>query len=113
MLMYTYGITAEQYDELLRKQDGNCAVCGRHHLEFARKLATDHDHISGEIRGLLCELCNRKIIGKLRGIEGAEIFRKAAAYLEKEHTGWFVPKRKKKKCRRKKKKQLKVGVLHV
>ena len=100
MLNYTYGITAEQYDDLLRKQDGNCAICGRHNLEFSKKLAIDHDHVTGEIRGALCELCNRKIIGKLRGLEGAEIFRKAAAYLDREYTGWIVPEKEKKRKKR-------------
>jgi len=101
MLLYTFGITSEQYDELLRKQDGNCAICGRHNLEFARKLAIDHDHETSEIRGLLCELCNRKIVGRHRGLEGAEIFRKAAAYLDREYTGIIVPpKRKKRHARR-------------
>lgn len=98
MLKYTFGITGEQYDELLRKQDGNCAICGRHNLEFSRKLAVDHDHVTGEIRGALCEVCNRKVIGKHRGSEGAEIFRKAAAYLDRSsYTGWIVPPKKKKR----------------
>jgi len=101
MLKYTFGITSEQYNDLLRKQNGNCAICGRHNLEFARKLAIDHDHITSEIRGLLCEVCNRKIIGKHRGIEGVEVFRKAAAYLNSEYTGIIIPPKRKKRRARK------------
>lgn len=100
MLRYTYGITSEQYDDLLRKQSGNCAICGKHNLEFARKLAIDHDHKTSEIRGLLCEVCNRKIVGKHRGVEGAEIFRKAAAYLDQEYTGILIPPKPKRKKRK-------------
>jgi DNA-directed RNA polymerase subunit RPC12/RpoP len=101
MLLYTYGITGEQYDDLLRRQEGNCAICGRHNLEFSRKLAVDHDHHTLEIRGILCQSCNREIIGKLRGREGAEILRKAADYLDKEYTGWIIPKKRKKRRRKK------------
>lgn len=101
MIMYTYGITSEQYQELLKKQNYSCAVCGKHETEFTRKLAIDHDHKTKEIFGLLCNVCNRVLIGKIRE---PELFLKAAAYLRKG-TGWLVPdkKRKKRRCRRKKK----------
>jgi hypothetical protein len=87
MLMYTYGITPEQYQELLEKQNYSCACCGRHETEFARKLAIDHDHSTGEIFGLLCRDCNHTLIGRYRN---SNIFLAAAKYLNKG-TGWFIP----------------------
>lgn len=54
-----YGITAEEYDTLLGFQDGRCAIC--HHLPKSRRLAVDHDHKTGEVRGLLCTRCNQTL----------------------------------------------------
>lgn len=50
-----FGLTPEQYDKLLLAQMGACAVCSR---TEKRKLAVDHDHSTGKIRGLLCTRCN-------------------------------------------------------
>jgi len=51
--LYKYGITKEQYDELLMFQKKRCAICHRD-----RKLVIDHDHATGKVRGLLCNDCN-------------------------------------------------------
>lgn len=51
-----YGITLDQYRDLLKKQGGRCAVCRQ--LK-KRTLHVDHDHGTGEVRGLLCDHCNR------------------------------------------------------
>lgn len=56
-----YGITPAQYEELFESQEGNCAVCGRHQLEFKRRFDVDHNHDTGEVRGLLCHDCNRAL----------------------------------------------------
>lgn len=96
-LRRTYGISLEQYEELLDKQNGSCFVCERPQHMFNLKLAVDHDHKTGEIRGLLCSHCNQKIIGRERR---PEIFKRAAQYLEGPFTQWFVPEKKKKKRRR-------------
>ena len=48
-----YGITVEEYRTLLAKCDGACHACHRH-----VKLAVDHDHDTGLVRGLLCNSCN-------------------------------------------------------
>ena len=49
-----YGITLEQYDALMVVQNGFCAAgCGRR-----GRLAVDHDHTTGKVRGLLCLRCN-------------------------------------------------------
>lgn len=59
----TYGITDEQYAKMLENQDGKCAMCGAlpdssSSIRNKRRLAIDHDHITGQIRGLLCSVCN-------------------------------------------------------
>jgi hypothetical protein len=51
-----YGITQEDYEELFAAQDGVCAICGKE--ESNGKLSVDHDHETGDVRGLLCRLCN-------------------------------------------------------
>jgi hypothetical protein len=56
-----YGLTNEGYDRLFEGQSGRCALCGRHQSEFKRRLSVDHDHETGQVRGLLCLSCNRSI----------------------------------------------------
>lgn len=89
-LKKVYGITLAQYNELLRKQNNCCAICGKHESEFSKRLAVDHNHFTGEIRGLLCFPCNHKKVGQHRD---GELLRKIADYIE-QGTGWFVPKKK-------------------
>lgn len=52
-----YGLTPEDYESLLNMQNGACAICQRHPRK--RRLAVDHDHADGHVRGLLCDRCNR------------------------------------------------------
>ena len=53
-----YSITIEEYNEMLVKQDSKCLGCGIHQSELKCKLAVDHNHTTGKIRGLLCRKCN-------------------------------------------------------
>ena len=73
-----YGITPEDYNNIFLKQDGKCAICGVHQSEFKRPLVVDHNHITGEIRSLLCNSCN-SVIGF--SYESIDIMRKAIEYL--------------------------------
>lgn len=64
-LMAKYGIRRHQFDELLARQDGRCAACrtadngvNNRTGEGARKWSVDHDHDTGQIRGILCHRCN-------------------------------------------------------
>lgn len=52
----TYGLQRGDYADLLATQGGVCAICGKR--PRARKLAVDHDHYTGRVRGLLCFMCN-------------------------------------------------------
>ncbi|MCB7129661.1 MAG: endonuclease VII domain-containing protein [Candidatus Brocadiales bacterium] len=54
-----YGLTIEQYDSLLERQGGKCAICGIPPQK--RLLAVDHDHRTGQNRGLLCCVCNHAL----------------------------------------------------
>jgi len=85
-LQKLYGITPEQYEEMLSEQGGLCAVCrqpepdahGRTGTQFS--LSVDHCHDTGRVRGLLCQKCNRAI--GLLG-DNVELLRAAIRYLEK------------------------------
>ena len=50
-----YGISVVEYDALLAKQGGVCAICRKH---SKRRLCVDHCHLTGTVRGLLCDRCN-------------------------------------------------------
>lgn len=57
-----YKLTPEQFDELLERQKGGCAICD---IQFDMiepwQLHVDHDHVTGAVRGLLCHSCNTAI----------------------------------------------------
>jgi hypothetical protein len=52
-----YGITAEQFADVLQSQGNRCPICERDFSE-TRKPHVDHDHRTGLVRGLLCNACN-------------------------------------------------------
>lgn len=81
--MSRYGISHQQYTEMLLAQKGLCAICNLpetavHHGRVIT-LSVDHDHATGEIRGLLCRDCNHAI-GKLK--DSPVNLRAAADYIE-------------------------------
>ena len=54
-----YGISISDYEEILSRQGGGCAVCGARVADArGRPLHVDHDHTTGAVRGLLCVRCN-------------------------------------------------------
>lgn len=55
-----FGITLETYDELLTKQHGVYAICGRSPRDDI-SLHVDHEHGTGRVRGLLCFRCNNAL----------------------------------------------------
>jgi hypothetical protein len=71
-----YGLTGAEYDAMLIGQRGGCAICGE--PPGSRKLAVDHCHTTGRVRGLLCTNCN-KMIG--HGRDSPELLEKGAEYV--------------------------------
>ena len=69
-------MSLRDYDLMLARQRGVCAVCGE---QPARRLCVDHCHVTGKVRGLLCSPCNLAI-GQLK--DSPARLRKAAAYVE-------------------------------
>lgn len=57
-LKRNYNITKAQYVEMLTNQNNRCACCNKHQSEFKRRLHVDHNHATGQVRALLCTLCN-------------------------------------------------------
>jgi hypothetical protein len=69
-----YGIGAAEVDELIRRQGGVCLICSREDPEHV-----DHDHKTGEVRGILCFNCNG---GLGQFSDNAERLMNAVEYLE-------------------------------
>lgn len=80
LLKKQYGITTDEYDRMLERQGGVCAICGNGAADALRKnLAVDHCHDSGRVRGLLCSNCNIGI-GKFK--DDPVLLRRAIKYLK-------------------------------
>lgn len=86
VLSANFGMTLEDYDSLLEKQGGCCAICGttNPHGEGSeathlKNMAVDHCHNTGKVRGLLCNTCNRAL-GLFR--DSRDVLEKALTYLE-------------------------------
>jgi hypothetical protein len=71
-----YRLTPEEYDKILAVQGGKCASCEKSPSHI--RLAVDHDHKTGRIRGLLCWPCNH-VLGLLR--DNPELALKLGKYL--------------------------------
>lgn len=61
MIEKTYGLTPAEYEALFAAQGGRCAICRAR--PKSKRLAVDHDHKTGEVRGLLCSRCNHDLLG--------------------------------------------------
>ena len=80
------GCSKDQYVAMLESQNGECAICGttvghRSKNGVDSRLAVDHDHKTGQIRGLLCNACNRGL-GRFK--DSPNLLRAALRYLEGE-----------------------------
>lgn len=89
-LRLEFGITLQQYEEMLERQGGGCAICGtkQTNVKEAGKaehsMYVDHNHATGEVRGLLCSRCNFGI-GQFR--DDPELLLRAAEYLTNGSSG--------------------------
>ena len=75
-----FGITAEELAALLLKQNGRCAICRTKEPSGSGDWAIDHDHVTGQVRGLLCTRCNLAI-GLLR--DDPKVITAALRYVER------------------------------
>ncbi len=74
-LKLTYGISLQEYEAMLARQRGLCAICKR---KFDMPLHVDHCHATNAIRGLLCRNCN---VGLGCYEDNPTLIRQANAYL--------------------------------
>lgn len=80
--LYRYDITEEQYNKMLTDQSHKCAIPGCNKTAtLKRKLAIDHDHVTKEVRGLLCYKCNRD----MNVVDDKEHLAKLISYRDKKH----------------------------
>lgn len=81
-LIRMYGITVEDFDAMLARQGGVCAICQKPESRVLygqnAALVVDHNHQTGKMRDLLCHRCNTS----LGIVEDAEFLAKALAYLK-------------------------------
>lgn len=68
-----YGLTPAAYDDMLAGQGGGCAVCSS-----TESLVVDHNHETGEVRGILCSRCN-SALGLLK--DSPVLLNRASSYL--------------------------------
>lgn len=79
-LKRNYKLTLKEYDQLFHKQCGYCYICLTHQDKLKKKLAVDHCHQTGKVRGLLCMKCNTAL-GKFN--DDIYLIERALAYLKK------------------------------
>lgn len=78
-LRVKYGLSLEKWNKLFKLQNESCAICGKK-KSGGKGWVVDHNHTTGLVRGILCNVCNRGI-GYLQ--DSPSILRSAADYLEK------------------------------
>ncbi|WP_084206625.1 endonuclease VII domain-containing protein [Segniliparus rugosus] len=81
-----YGLTIEQYEEMVAVRGNKCDICGRTPIEVgdSRRLSVDHCHKTGRIRGLLCRWCNTAI-GQLQ--DSVQVMENAIKYMKEWQSG--------------------------
>ena len=78
-LQRKYGITIQQFDSMLEKQNGCCYLCGTNVPGGMGNFAVDHCHTTFKVRKLLCYNCNT-VLGKVE--DSPTLLRKMADYIE-------------------------------
>lgn len=78
-LRRSFGMSVSEYEERLSQQEGRCALCQRPE-SGRRRLAVDHDHVTGRVRALLCAACNL-LIGHLE--KRRQLIERGLEYLQK------------------------------
>ncbi len=78
-----YGIknmTIKKYEVIKEEQNNCCKICGTNEIELKIQLCVDHNHKTGQVRGLLCDKCNN-LLGKVK--DNINILELAIDYLQK------------------------------
>lgn len=95
-LKMKFGLALSDYEEMLAAQRGACAICGSTNCgrKDYQSFAVDHDHQTGQIRGLLCSRCNTAL-----GTFGTvALLLKAARYLEAgRRSSRYIPQKRTKR----------------
>lgn len=92
-LKQRYGMSLDEYHSIIANQNFACAICQveiSETLEYkgSRSAVVDHNHDTGDVRGILCSMCN-KMLGHAR--ESTDILYKAIVYLSER--GAYTPKK--------------------
>ncbi len=89
----TYGLTTLEVNKMVENQNGVCLICEevgfKMHENIYNTLNVDHDHLTGNVRGLLCHNCNRGLglfKDNIRSLERAINYLKGATTISKEST---------------------------
>ena len=77
-----YGLSEEKYHEIRNIQEQKCAMCKSTFKKNPRSVHIDHSHITGKVRGILCDGCNL-FLGRIESPKYAERMKIAQAYLRK------------------------------
>ena len=93
-LKYKFGMTIAEYNIMLNRQGGTCAICNEENFTREKgthnnksvpmSLAVDHNHKTGQVRGLLCNGCNTSL-GKFK--DDPILLEKAIQYLKETDGG--------------------------
>ena len=86
-----YGFDQKELEKMKVEQNNKCAICGSGGFIMGKhgtkKLVVDHDHVTGQVRSLLCHNCNRGL-GLFQ--DNYSLLRNAAKYLQDHNTGKLV-----------------------
>lgn len=75
-IIKSYGMSVADYEAMLAAQKGLCAICKD---AGAYRICIDHDHLTGKVRGLLCDNCNHGL-GVFR--DNIDLLYEAISYLK-------------------------------
>lgn len=79
-LAYKYGLSVNEWEGMFNSQDGKCACCGGDSHKGKYGWVVDHNHLTGEVRGIVCNPCN-VMIGMAK--DSVEILAKGIKYLSR------------------------------
>ena len=82
-LKRNFNISDIEYNIMFNKQNGSCKICNTHQSNLKFRLCVDHNHKTGQVRGLLCSKCN-SALGLLQ--DSSQLLRVAANYIEETNT---------------------------